>query len=47
MAQMNLSSEQKQTHRHGEQNCGRQERGGGSGMEVRHIPNIIFIMDMQ
>ena len=28
---MNLSTEQKQTHRHGEQTCGCQ--GGGSGMD--------------
>ena len=33
MAQMNLSMEQKQTHRHGEQTCGCQGGGGGSGME--------------
>ena len=29
---MNLSTEQKQTHRHGEQTCGCQG-GGGSGMD--------------
>ena len=31
MAQINLSTEQKQTHRHGEQTCGFQGGGGGSG----------------
>ena len=31
MAQMNLSTKQKQTHIHGEQTCGCQ--GGGSGMD--------------
>ena len=30
MAQMNLSTEQKQIHRHAEQSCGCQGRGGGS-----------------
>ena len=29
---MNLSKEQKQTHRHGQQTCGCQGGGGGSGM---------------
>ena len=33
MAQMNLSIEQKQTHRHGEQTCGCQGGGEGSGMD--------------
>ena len=33
MAQMNLSVEQKQTHRHGEQTCGSQGGGGRSGMD--------------
>ena len=32
--QMNLSTEKKQTHRHGEQTCGCQGEGGGSGMDV-------------
>uniref|UniRef100_A0A8D0R4F5 Uncharacterized protein n=1 Tax=Sus scrofa TaxID=9823 RepID=A0A8D0R4F5_PIG len=32
MAQMNLSTEQKQTHRHGEQTCCCQGRGRESGM---------------
>ena len=31
MAQMNLSTEKKQTHGYGEQTCGCQ--GGGSGMD--------------
>ena len=31
MAQINLSTEKKQTHGHGEQSCGCQ--GGGSGMD--------------
>ena len=33
MAQINLSTEQKQTYRHGEQTCGHQGGEGGSGME--------------
>ena len=32
MAQMNLSTEKKQTHGHGEQMCGCQEGGGGWGI---------------
>ena len=32
MTQMNLSTEQKQTHKHGEQTCGYQ--GGGEGSEM-------------
>ena len=30
---MNLSIQQKQTHRHKEQTCGCQRKGGGSGMD--------------
>ena len=30
---MNLSTEKKQTHEHGEQSCGCQGEGGGSGMD--------------
>ena len=33
MAGMNLSTEQKQTHRHGEQTCACQEGGRGSEMD--------------
>ena len=33
MAQMNLSTEKKQTHGHGEQTCGCQGGGKGSGMD--------------
>ena len=33
MAQMNLSAEQKQTHRNGENTCGCQGGGRGSGMD--------------
>ena len=33
MAQMKLSTEQKQTHGHGEQTCGCQWGGKGSGMD--------------
>ena len=33
MALMNLSTEQKQTHGLGEQTCGCQEEGEGSGMD--------------
>ena len=32
MAQLNLSKEQKHTYRHGEQTCGSQGKGGGSGL---------------
>jgi len=32
MAQVNLATEKKQTHGHGEQTCGCQGGGGGSGM---------------
>ena len=37
MAQTNLSTKQKQTHRHGDQTCGCQGGGGreGSGLGVR------------
>ena len=30
---MNISAKQKQTHRHREQTCGFQRRGGGGGMD--------------
>ena len=33
MAQMNLPTEKRQTHRHGEQTCGCQGGGGGSVMD--------------
>ena len=33
MTQLNLSTAKKQTHRHGEQTCGCQEWGRGSGMD--------------
>ena len=33
MAQMNLSTEKKQSHGHGEETCGCQGGGGGSGMD--------------
>ena len=33
MAQMNLSTEKKQTHGHAGQTCGCQEGGGGSEMD--------------
>ena len=33
MAQMNLSSKQKQTHRHGEQTCSCHRGEGGNGMD--------------
>ena len=32
-AQMNLSTEQKQTHKHREETCGCQRGGGGSGVD--------------
>ena len=34
MAQMNLSTEKKQTHGHGEQTCSCQEGSGGNGMDM-------------
>ena len=34
MAQMNLSTRQKQTHRHREQTCGCQGEGCGGGMDL-------------
>ena len=46
MAQMNLSTEQKQTHRHKEQTCGCKEVQGGTGMEFgvsRHQLLHLFI----
>ena len=39
MAQMNLSTEKKQTHRHGEQICGCQEGGRGNGMDWESVVN--------
>ena len=33
MAQVNLSTERKQTHGHGQQTCGCQEGGGRSGKD--------------
>ena len=33
MAHINLYTKQEQTHRHGEQTCGCQGGGGGSGMD--------------
>ena len=33
MAQMNLSTKQKQTHRRREETCGYQGGGGGNGMD--------------
>jgi len=32
---MNLSTEQKRSHRYEEQTCGCQGEGGGSGMDLR------------
>ena len=34
MAQINLSTEQKQTHRHGEQTCGYQDGETGTGINT-------------
>ena len=39
MAEMNLSTEQKQTHIHGEHTCGCQ--GGGSGCESGSLSELI------
>ena len=33
MAQMKLSTKQRETHRHREQSCGCQGRDGGNGMD--------------
>ena len=48
---MNLSTEQKQTHRHREQTCGCQGGGGESGMdgefEVSSCKLLTFRMDKQ
>ena len=48
MTQINLSTEQKQIHRHGQQTCGCQ--GGGSGMDQEfgvNRWNFTLIMDRQ
>lgn len=52
MAHVSLSVERKQTHRHGEQICGCQGGGGGSGMNgelglVDANCYITFRMDKQ
>ena len=40
MAQMNLSTKQEQTHRHGEQTCSCRGGGGGSGMDGEFVVGI-------
>ena len=49
MTQMTLAIEQKQTHRRGEQTCGCQAGGGGSGMdgEFGEMPTMTFRLDKQ
>ena len=47
MAQMNLYTEQKQTHRHGEQTCGCQEGGIRSGLDGEFGVNVTFRVDKQ
>ena len=39
IAQMNLSTEQKQSYRHGEQTCGCQEGARRSGMDLEFLVN--------
>ena len=51
MPQMNLSTEQKQTHGHREQTCGCQGGGGGSGdrrgVWDQQMQTFTFRMDKQ
>ena len=51
MAQMNLSTKQKQTYRHREQTCGCQEGGerqkNGLGVWGQQMQGIPFRMDTQ
>ena len=51
MAQMNLSTKQKQTHRHREQTCGCQGRGGrewdGLGVGGWQMQTITFRINKQ
>ena len=50
MAQVNLSTEQKQTHGHGEQTCGFQGGGGGTGRDWQfgvQMQTIAFGMGKQ
>ena len=44
---MNLSAEKKPTHGHGEQICGGQEGGGGTGVWGQQTPAIAFGADKQ
>ena len=45
MSQMNLSTKEKQAHRHGEQNCACQ--GGGSGMGWEFGVSICKVLHLE
>ena len=47
MAQMNLSTKQKQTHRHREQICGCQERGGAKGIDWEFGVSICKLLHLE
>jgi len=51
MAQLNLSTEKKQTHGHGEHTCGCHRAAGGSGMDwefgVSRCKLVAFEVDKQ
>ena len=47
MAQMKLSIENKQTHGHGEQTCGCQGKGGGSGMDCEFGVSICKLFHLE
>ena len=47
MARMNLSTEQKQTHRHGKQTCGCQGGEGGSGMNWEFEVNTAKLLHLE
>ena len=47
MAQMNLSTKQTQIHRHGEQTCGCQGGGGGSGMDEEFRVNRCKLLHLE
>ena len=47
MAQMNLSTEKKQTHRHGEQTCGCQGGGGESEMDQEFGVNRCKLLPLE
>ena len=47
MAQMNLPTEQKQTHRHGQQTCGCQAGGGWSEMDWEFEVSICKVLHFE